>query len=90
MKNFYEIAEPLRSAIVILDELQKQIAEIPQAEDRKENLIKEMISLNISGAENSLLGANMILVNADSADETTLQFAIDSTKAMLNKLNQQF
>ncbi len=89
MKDIYQITDPLRSAIVILDDLQKQIAEIPKAEDRKENLLKEMITINISAAENSLLGANMFLVNVDTMDEATLQSTIDFTKALINKLTQQ-
>ncbi len=90
MKNIYEISEPLRAAIVALDDLQKQIAEIPRAENGKENLLKEMIFINVSGAENSLLGANMALVNADTIDEATLKFQLDLTKAALNKLTKLF
>ncbi|MCX6168322.1 MAG: hypothetical protein NTX65_03215 [Ignavibacteriales bacterium] len=89
MKNITELGEPLRSAIVILNDLQIQIAEMPKPENRKEDLLREMAHLNVCAATNALLGVNMLLVNLDTTDEAILQFAVDSTKEVLNKLKQQ-
>ena len=95
MKTLTDITEPLRSAIIMLDNIQKQFAHIPLSPENKEMIVKErliheLITLNISAAENSLLGANTALVNMDSIDETTLQFAIDVMKVTLRNFNQPF
>lgn len=89
MKNIYEISEDLRKLIVQLDDFQKEIRKIPTTEDRKENLLKEMISINLSAAENSLLSINSLLINADSIDEITLQFAVDQSKKMLENFTKE-
>jgi len=89
MKNIYEIAEPLRAAIVVLNDFQIQIAEMPKPEDRKEDLLREMTHLNVCAATNALLSVNMLLINLDTTDEAILQFAVDSTKKLLNKLKQK-
>jgi hypothetical protein len=91
MKNIDEIAEPLRAAIVTLNDLQIQIAEMPKPEDRKEGLMRVMAHLNVCTATNTLLGLNMLLVNPDTTDEAIiLQLAVDSTKEVLNKIIQQY
>ncbi len=88
MQEVDELAKLLRSGIVTLDDIQKQLAKLPPAEESKTNLLKEFIALSFASAENVLLSANMLVFNYESTSEEILQFAVEQSRALFEGINR--